>query len=96
MCMSVPTHHNSPQGSVDLERMESAGQLLMGEHDFRNFCKMDVNNGVVKFVRRIGSVGVDVMKRDKEQWSESEIEESPYDICRVVIRAKAFLWHQIR
>jgi hypothetical protein len=32
--------------------MESAGTKLVGEHDFRNFCKMDAAN-VHTYVRRI-------------------------------------------
>ena len=55
---------------------------------FRNFCKMDVNNGVVKFTRRIDSISVDCVLQEGER-------EGPYDICRVKITAKAFLWHQV-
>ena len=79
---------------------------MIGEHDFRlvllldttsflplspfsrNFCKMDVNNGVVKFTRRVDSISVDCVLQEGE-------EEGPYDICRVKITAKAFLWHQV-
>ena len=55
---------------------------------FRNFCKMDVNNGVVKFTRRVDSISVDCVLQEGEK-------EGPYDICRVKITAKAFLWHQV-
>ena len=54
----------------------------------RNFCKMDVNNGVVKFTRRVDSISVDCVLQEGEK-------EGPYDICRVKITAKAFLWHQV-
>lgn len=33
--------------------MRTALQYLIGTHDFRNFCKMDVANGVVTFIRNI-------------------------------------------
>lgn len=33
--------------------MKDGVKQLVGEHDFRNFCKMDVGNGVTKFVRSI-------------------------------------------
>ena len=49
---------------------------------------MDVNNGVVKFTRRIDSISVDCVLQEGER-------EGPYDICRVKITAKAFLWHQV-
>ena len=55
---------------------------------FRNFCKMDVNNGVVKFTRRVDSISVDCVLQEGE-------EEGPFDICRIKITAKAFLWHQV-
>lgn len=38
--------------------MREASEYLVGVHDFRNFCKMDVGNGVVEFVRNIQSVHI--------------------------------------
>lgn len=36
-----------------LQKMKTAASYLLGTHDFRNFCKMDVANGVVQFIRTI-------------------------------------------
>lgn len=36
--------------------MQIAAKYLTGTHDFRNFCKMDVGNGVVQFIRNILSI----------------------------------------
>lgn len=33
--------------------MQDACKLLIGSHDFRNLCKMDVANGVVDFMRTV-------------------------------------------
>lgn len=33
--------------------MKIAAKKLIGEHDYRNLCKMDVGNGVVNYTRRI-------------------------------------------
>ena len=33
--------------------MNSAAAKLVGEHDFRNLCKMDVGNGVTTFIRKL-------------------------------------------
>lgn len=33
--------------------MKKASAYLLGVHDFRNLCKMDVGNGVVEFTRNI-------------------------------------------
>lgn len=39
--------------------MALAAQKLVGEHDYRNFCKMDINNGVTNYMRRIMSFTVE-------------------------------------
>lgn len=41
--------------------MSEAASKLVGEHDFRNLCKMDVGNGVTSFKRRILSAEVTVL-----------------------------------
>ena len=41
--------------------MSEAADKLIGEHDFRNFCKMDVGNGVVNYMRRIVKADIAVM-----------------------------------
>jgi len=89
-CNSRTYHYYFPRALVSLNAMQSAGQRMIGEHDFRNFCKMDVNNGVVKFIRRVDSISVDCVLQEKGEG------EGSYDICRVKITAKAFLWHQVR
>lgn len=44
--------------------MRYAGKKLIGDRDFRNFCKMDVNNGVITFFRRIDNVTINVLDKD--------------------------------
>ena len=66
--------------------MRIASQHLIGEHDFRNFCKMDVGNGVVKFIRRIMSISIDPVS--------DEVDE--YSMIRMKLIGQAFLWHQVR
>lgn len=38
--------------------MQEAVDKLVGEHDYRNFCKMDVGNGVVNYTRKIVSAEI--------------------------------------
>lgn len=38
--------------------MQEAADYIIGTHDFRNFCKMDVGNGVVEFEREIKAVEI--------------------------------------
>ena len=66
--------------------MKIASQDLIGEHDFRNFCKMDVGNGVVKFHRRIIDVQIEPV--------DDKIDS--YSMIRLKLIGQAFLWHQVR
>lgn len=38
--------------------MEEASEKLLGVHDFRNLCKMDVGNGVTEFIRHIFEISI--------------------------------------
>ncbi|XP_028394094.1 tRNA pseudouridine(38/39) synthase-like [Dendronephthya gigantea] len=76
-----------PAGDFDIELMNKAGKRFIGEHDFRNFCKMDVANNVTSFRRNILSVDVQRM---------NNCSQSEYDMCVVTVKGMAFLWHQIR
>lgn len=71
--------------------MNKALQQLVGTHDFRNLCKMDVANGVVEYSRRIMSANVKICF-ENHQFSNNR----NYDMCELTIVGKAFLWHQIR
>ena len=52
------------RGDLDIDLMSSAAQKLVGEKDYRNFCKMDVANGVVTFIRRIDKVAFNVLDHE--------------------------------
>lgn len=66
---------------LDIEKMKAASQKLVGEHDFRNFCKMDVA-ATTNFKRRIYSV-------------EFRLDEAK-SVLEIEVNGNAFLWHQIR
>ncbi|CAN6543741.1 unnamed protein product [Malus baccata var. baccata] len=71
--------------NLNLLAMESAGRKFVGEHDFRNFCKMDALN-VHNFRRKITSFAVspcDVRFDENQLWA-------------IKIKGSAFLWHQVR
>ena len=67
-------------GQMSPDRLRMGLNLLIGKHDFRNFCKMDVEK-VYNFERLIRS---------------AELVELSNDICYFQIVGQAFLWHQIR
>lgn len=77
-----------PQGNLDIEAMRRAASLLIGTHDFRNFCKRDPSKDVENYVRTI---------------LESRIEsvnpldtDRPDSMFKFVVRGTAFLYHQVR
>lgn len=49
-----------PRGNLDIDAMDKAAKYVIGNHDFRNFCKMDVANGVTKFKRTVIDARVSV------------------------------------
>lgn len=79
-----------PRGNLNIEAMKKAASLLIGLHDFRNVCKMDVANGVVNFKRTV--VDAQIVCSHDDQSSSS----TGYDMCFLIIKSQAFLWHQIR
>ncbi|PRP82708.1 phosphoenolpyruvate carboxykinase [Planoprotostelium fungivorum] len=72
-------------GEYDIEAMREAAKSLLGEHDFRNFCKMDVVN-VENFVRSVESFNIDAISS----------EDSEGRLYVMTIKGSAFLWHQVR
>ncbi|XP_010543077.1 PREDICTED: tRNA pseudouridine(38/39) synthase isoform X2 [Tarenaya hassleriana] len=72
--------------SLDLSAMDIAGKKFIGEHDFRNFCKMDAAN-VHNYKRRVTFFEVSSCHNSSEGDDQ---------LCAFTIRGSAFLWHQIR
>ena len=58
------------RGDLDIELMQQAAKRLIGEHDFRNFCKMDVGNGVVTFFRRIDDIRIRLLADNASKTSD--------------------------
>ena len=75
---------NSRNSRLSINRMKQGLQNMIGTHDFRNFCKMDVEK-VYNFVRTIHSADIVI---------ESSLNN--VHICFFHIVGQAFLWHQIR
>ncbi|XP_033213039.1 tRNA pseudouridine(38/39) synthase isoform X2 [Belonocnema kinseyi] len=78
-----------PRGNLNIEVMNTALKYMIGSHDFRNICKMDVANGVVNFIRTIKEAFVRCIQENEEI-------PTGYDMCELTITSQAFLWHQIR
>jgi len=71
----------------DIAAMKKAASLLLGEHDFRNFCKIDLGN-VSNFRREI-------YYADVNQFSRNAADEF-CDVWMLELTGVAFLWHMVR
>ena len=71
---------------LDVDAMRTAASHLLGEHDFRNFCKPDVT-AVKTFVRNILEVQLTEMPG---------LKIGERKVLVLFIRGTAFLWHQVR
>ena len=72
--------------SLNLQRMQEALEIMVGTHDFRNLCRMDVEK-VYNFERHIHSAEIVFSNDDKNNNSR---------VAYILIVGQAFLWHQIR
>lgn len=79
---------------LDLKAMEQALQKMVGRHDFRNMCKMNVEQ-VYNFERVIKSAKI-VDPASDAGANGATGPSSYYDTCHFEIIGQAFLWHQIR
>lgn len=75
----------SPRG-LDISRMQDAASRLVGEHDFRNLCKLDPAKQITVFRRR-------VVRADLEPVEGFESGDALYVLNLV---GSAFLYHQVR
>ncbi|XP_049540023.1 tRNA pseudouridine(38/39) synthase [Anopheles darlingi] len=88
-CRSRTYRYFFPRGNLRIDAMQEACRHLVGAHDFRNLCKMDVGNGVVNFVRSIDECTIHASQTDSSGMGS-------YDMMYLQLRGKAFLWHQVR
>ncbi|KAH9506721.1 tRNA pseudouridine synthase 3 [Dermatophagoides farinae] len=85
-CCRRVYHYYFPRIDLDIDAMNQGCASLIGVHDFRNLCRMDVQNGVTNFVRRVYSASIQPFVDEQDS----------YSFCLFRIEASAFLWHQIR
>ncbi|KAM5245721.1 tRNA pseudouridine(38/39) synthase [Ctenodactylus gundi] len=91
-CLERTYRYFFPCADLDIETMNYAAQKLVGTHDFRNLCKMDVANGVINFQRTILSAQVQLVGQSigEGRWQE------PFQLCQFEVTGQAFLYHQVR
>ena len=103
------TNTNSEVKVLDIERMNKAAAYLVGEHDFRNLCKMDVSQ-VSNFKRTIYSAEVKLFSslktngngnntnnsNNSSNSSSTSVSDDTEDVYMLEISGLAFLWHMVR
>lgn len=72
---------------LNIEAMSAAAALLVGEHDFRNICKIDIAK-VTNFRREVYSAQILPFQENTENPELS--------VWMLEIRGIAFLWHMVR
>ncbi|CAI2325733.1 unnamed protein product [Caenorhabditis sp. 36 PRJEB53466] len=77
------------RAGLDLDKMRDAAARLVGEHDFSNFCQLDMSEVRLRqsFVRSIFDVSVEEV---------SEARKELYSMVELTITGSGFLWHMIR
>ncbi|KAK9234950.1 pseudouridine synthase [Lipomyces kononenkoae] len=74
---------------LDVDSMRAAAKTMLGEHDFRNFCKIDGSKQITNFNRCI--LHADISRVDHQVRVDGEDEVYVFDL-----KGTAFLWHQVR
>lgn len=83
-CIGRTYKYFFPRGALKIEKMQEACKFLIGSHDFRNLCKMDVGNGVVNYTRRLDHVEIKVATKNHEKLEA-------FDMLLLEIKGSAFL-----
>jgi len=72
---------------LDVDKMRTAARLLVGKHDFRNFCRIDTNCHV--YERNVRSFEI-------VECPGQRADDPSQQMYRCEVFGRAFLWHQVR
>jgi tRNA pseudouridine38/39 synthase len=85
-----------PIRQMNIDKMREAAKSFLGEHDFRNFCKMNVV-AVSNYKRKIFKFDVlRVSDIDESNTASEKSKPKETDMYMFEIEGTAFLWHQVR
>uniref|UniRef100_A0AC34FJL3 tRNA pseudouridine synthase n=1 Tax=Panagrolaimus sp. ES5 TaxID=591445 RepID=A0AC34FJL3_9BILA len=89
-CISRSYVYLFPRAQLNIANMQHALNAMIGLHDFRNFCRIDMNKSRIdtSYVREIFEANITPL--DDQSLS------SPYQMFQLKVRGSGFLWHQIR
>ena len=83
---------------LDIPHMQQAADYLVGEHDFRNLCKLDPAKQITDFRRRILSAQINRVSPSPQPYPDSGVEGAGDNDQLYVLDlvGNAFLYHQVR
>ncbi|TKY88936.1 hypothetical protein EX895_002177 [Sporisorium graminicola] len=87
---------------LDIPLMRDAARRLLGEHDFRNLCKIDASKQITNYRRRIDGVTIDRVSSHWPSTHSTVVEDGTEDggetehMYVLNLRGTAFLYHQVR
>jgi tRNA pseudouridine38/39 synthase len=95
------------EGWLDIDAMRDAAKRFEGEHDFRNFCKIDPAKQITNFERTVYEADIEEVmdvSSDIPHLKDAAFTPSGFDNKEAVhpkiysfnVKGSAFLWHQIR
>lgn len=87
-CTQREYRYMFPKGKFDIEKMKEGAKNLEGHHDYRNFCKLNVQERTnhVRFIYKCY-----IEKLDSQSVTDCED-----DLYQAVIIGNGFLYHQVR
>jgi tRNA pseudouridine38/39 synthase len=89
-CVSRSYVYIFPRARLNIDNMQGALNLLIGSHNFRNFCRIDMNKSRIDtpYVREIFEATISPL--------DDQALDNPYQMFQLKVRGSGFLWHQIR
>ncbi len=102
--LEVSGQSKMKDGWLNIEAMREAAKLFEGEHDFRNFCKVDGGKQISNFSRRIFKADIDEVPDQTtslgfvngEDFLPNGIGSGNPKLYTFTLHGSAFLWHQVR
>ena len=82
-----------PSPPLDFDCLRDAASRLVGEHDFRNFCKLDGSKQIERYDRRIDRAEVSILRKG-DTIRDGTVHLGDLFVLDLV--GSAFLWHQVR
>lgn len=93
-----------PVPRLDISLMRQAAQKFLGDHDFRNFCKVDPSKQIDNYRRRVDGISIDEVSQPwpvaaavRQTVNEGVSYNRDLETMFVLnLRGTAFLYHQVR